>query len=90
MLVSFRFKFKTKGILKNARDAVRRKRLDAGELEWKQQIAACTIQLAWRKYARRQLLARVQHTGNMALRKYDPEMMQLKQRHTMQQIYSEF
>ena len=39
--------------MKNARDAIKLKRLDAGELEWRKQIAACTIQLAWRKYFRR-------------------------------------
>ncbi|XP_067936674.1 uncharacterized protein [Watersipora subatra] len=84
------FKFKTKGILKNARDAVRRKRLDAGELEWKQQIAACTIQLAWRKYARRQLLARIKRTGSLAVHVWDPSMLSMKQKQLMQQIYGEY
>ena len=83
------FKFKTKGLLKNARDAVRRKRLDAGELEWKQQIAACTIQLAWRKYARRRLLEKLQKNGSLAIHMWDPEMLALRQRRMLELIYGE-
>jgi len=36
-----------------ARDAVKLKRLDAGELEWKKQIAACTIQVRRNVYEQR-------------------------------------
>lgn len=84
---SARFKFKTKGILKNARDAVRKKRLDAGELEWKMQIAACTIQLAWRKYARRQLMKRINNTTNITLHMWDAEMLAMKQKYNLHRIY---
>lgn len=66
---------------------MKRKRLDAGELEWKQQIAACTIQLAWRKYARRRLLARLQRGGSLAIHMWDPDMLALKQRRMLELIY---
>lgn len=84
-----RYKFKTKGILKNARDAVRLKRLDAGELEWKRQIAACTIQLAWRKFARRKLLDKLKRTGSRVIHSWDNDMLSLKQNYVLQNIYCE-
>lgn len=84
-----RFKFKTKGILKNARDAVRLKRLDAGEQEWKRQIAACTIQLAWRKYARRKLLDKLYKASSRVINEWDSDMLSLKQDYLLKHIYCE-
>lgn len=93
------YKFRAKGLMKNARESVRQKRLDAGELEWRRQIAACTIQLAWRKYYRRRLLdslnvssAGVAGSGGArkrAMRMWDPAAMATKQRTVMDQIYGE-
>ena len=83
-----RFKFKTQGLMKNARDAIKLKRLDAGELEWKKQIAACTIQLAWRKYFRRKLLRALNKTNNAVMHMWDPEMLAFRQRSLVEQIYS--
>ena len=83
-----RFKFKTQGLMKNARDAIKLKRLDAGELEWRKQIAACTIQLAWRKYFRRKLLRALNKTNNAVMHMWDPEMLAFRQRSLVEQIYS--
>lgn len=47
-----RFCERKRGLYKKAKDAIREKRLQAGEEEWTKQIAALTIQLAWRKYYR--------------------------------------
>jgi len=83
------FKFRTQGLMKNARDAIKLKRLDAGELEWKKQIAACTIQLAWRKYFRRKLLRALNKTNNAVMHMWDPEMLAFRQRSLVEHIYSE-
>nr|XP_054749543.1 inversin-like [Lytechinus pictus] len=53
---------------------------------WERQIAACTIQLAWRRYYRRKLLKAL--GGNKALvHTYDPEIMALRQYLTLQKVY---
>ncbi|KAF6041042.1 INVS [Bugula neritina] len=83
------FKFRTQGLMKNARDAIKLKRLDAGELEWKKQIAACTIQLAWRKYFRRKLLKALNKTNNAVMHMWDPEMLAFRQRSLVEQVYNE-
>ena len=74
--------------MKNARDAIKLKRLDAGEMEWKKQIAACTIQLAWRKYYRRKLLSSLSNTNNHVMHMWDSEMLAARQRTLVEQIYS--
>lgn len=74
-------------MLKNARDAIKLKRLDAGELEWKKQIAACTIQLAWRKYYRKKLLSSLNDSNNMVMHMWDPEVLAARQRTLVEQIY---
>ena len=53
---------------------------------WERQIAACTIQLAWRRYYRRKLLKAL--GGNKRLiHTYDPEIMALRQHLTLHKIY---
>ena len=84
----FGFKFRTQGLMKNARDAIKLKRLDAGELEWKKQIAACTIQLAWRKFFRRKLLSELNRNSNAVMHMWDPEMLASRQISLVVQIYS--
>ena len=75
-------------MMKNAKDAIRLKRLDAGELEWKKQIAACTIQLAWRKFYRRKLLRSLIGRHN-TLHMWDPPLLSARQRSLVEEIYSE-
>jgi len=75
--------------MKNAKDAIKLKRLDAGELEWKKQIAACTIQLAWRKFFRKKLLASLNKSNNAVLHMWDPDVLATRQRSLVEQIYSE-
>lgn len=64
------------------------KRLDAGELEWKKQIAACTIQLAWRKFYRKKLLSNLNDTNNTVMHMWDADMLASRQRTLVEQIYS--
>ena len=51
--IAFRWKKRGKGVLNAVvTDSIHERRLDLGEEEWTRQIAALTIQLAWRKYYR--------------------------------------
>lgn len=67
---------------------VRWLRLQASQAEWERQIAALTIQLAWRKYFRRKLL-RSFHPNRRQLQMWDPEIIALKQQALIIHIYSE-
>ncbi|XP_030847433.1 inversin-like isoform X1 [Strongylocentrotus purpuratus] len=63
-----------------------RRLLRKDEDVWERQIAACTIQLAWRRFYRRKLLKAL--GGNKALvHTYDPEIMALRQQLTLQKVY---
>ncbi len=57
----YRYIFKHRGIWKSAKEAIREKRLQAGEEEWQKQIAALTIQLCWRKFYRWERLDNIYH-----------------------------
>ncbi|XP_074644688.1 uncharacterized protein LOC141901380 [Tubulanus polymorphus] len=78
-----------KGVLKTAQDAIRNKRLEAGEEEWIRQIAALTIQLAWRKYCRKRLLKTITPNRKHVVHTWDPESVSLKQKTIVKEIYSE-
>ncbi|XP_023931035.1 inversin-like isoform X1 [Lingula anatina] len=81
--------FRFKGVMKSAADAIKSKRLKAGEEEWKRQIAALTIQLAWRKFYRKKLLTSLTGKSKRVLHMWDPEVVAAKQRMLMEQIYTE-
>lgn len=67
---------------------IRRKRLRATQEEWETQIAALTIQLAWRKYYRKKLLSTL-HPNRRQLLMWDPEVVALKQQALVNYIYNE-
>ncbi|XP_046555449.1 LOW QUALITY PROTEIN: inversin-like [Haliotis rubra] len=71
-----------------ARGAVRRRRLRTTEEEWERQIAALTIQLAWRKFFRKKLLRQI-HPNKRQLQMWDPDVIAAKQRALVNQIYTE-
>ncbi|KAK3756742.1 hypothetical protein RRG08_018466 [Elysia crispata] len=68
--------------------SVHKKRLRATQEEWERQIAALTIQLAWRKFFRRKLL-RALHPNRRQLLMWDPEIVALKQQALVHYIYNE-
>ncbi|GFO32396.1 inversin-like [Plakobranchus ocellatus] len=68
--------------------SVHKKRLRATQEEWEKQIAALTIQLAWRKFFRRKLL-RALHPNRRQLLMWDPEIVALKQQALVHYIYNE-
>ncbi|XP_071941669.1 inversin-like isoform X2 [Antedon mediterranea] len=69
-------------------EAVERRKLGREEDTWERQVAACTIQLAWRSYFRKKILKelggqrRVIHT-------WDPEVLAMRQAIAMQKIYTQ-
>ncbi|XP_064646687.1 inversin-like [Lineus longissimus] len=78
-----------KGLMKKAADNIRTKRLAAGEEEWYRQIAALTIQLAWRKYYRRKLMRSLTPRSRHIMHMWDPEVIATKQRAMLRDIYCE-
>ena len=87
---SYSYVFKTRGLLKTAKEAIHEKRLQAGEDEWHKQIAALTIQLAWRKYYRKKLLKTLPPNKRKLVQKWDPAVVESKQRALVTQIYNEY
>lgn len=81
-------KMRSFAILLTAKQAVHKMRLRQGAEEFHKQIAALTIQLAWRKYIRRKLLQSL-HPNKRQLRMWDPELIAMKQRALVSQIYGE-
>ncbi|KAL4217520.1 hypothetical protein ACF0H5_023969 [Mactra antiquata] len=81
-------KMRSFAILLTAKQAVHKMRLRQGAEEFHKQIAALTIQLAWRKYIRKKLLQSL-HPNKRQLRMWDPELIALKQRALVSQIYGE-
>lgn len=82
-------KMRSFAILLTAKQAVHKMRLRQGAEEFHKQIAALTIQLAWRKYIRRKLLQSL-HPNKRQLRMWDPELIAMKQRALVSQIYGEY
>lgn len=76
--------------MKKAADNIRTKRLAAGEEEWYRQIAALTIQLAWRKYYRRKLMRSLTPRSRHIMHMWDPEVIATKQRAMLRDIYCEW
>ncbi|XP_052812830.1 inversin-like isoform X2 [Mya arenaria] len=81
-------KMRSFAILLTAKQAVKKMRLKQGAEEFHKQIAAVTIQLAWRKYIRRKLLQSLS-PNKRQLRMWDPELVAMKQRALVSQIYGE-
>lgn len=75
-------------LLDHTKQSVHKKRLRATQEEWERQIAALTIQLAWRKFFRRKLL-RALHPNRRQLLMWDPEIIALKQQALVHYIYNE-
>lgn len=71
-----------------AKQAVHKMRLREGTEAFNKQIAALTIQLAWRKYIRRKLLQSL-NPNKRQLRMWDPELIAMKQRALVSQVYGE-
>ncbi|XP_052235059.1 inversin-like isoform X4 [Dreissena polymorpha] len=81
-------KMRSFAILLTAKQAVHKMRMRQGADEFHKQIAALTIQLAWRKYIRRKLLQSLA-PNKRQLRMWDPELIAMKQRALVSQIYGE-
>lgn len=75
-------------IIMTAKQAVHKMRLREGTEAFNKQIAALTIQLAWRKYIRRKLLQSL-NPNKRQLRMWDPELIAMKQRALVSQVYGE-
>ncbi|XP_033107869.1 inversin-like isoform X2 [Anneissia japonica] len=65
-----------------------RRRLGHGEDAWERQVAACTIQLAWRRYFRKKLLKELGGQRRM-MHTWDPEVLAVRQTIALQKIYTQ-
>lgn len=83
-----KYKMRQFGILTVAKQSIHQLQTQAGAEEFQKQIAALTIQLAWRKYYRRKLL-RSLTPNRRQLHLWDPEVIAMKQKALVKQIYGE-
>ena len=58
-----------------------------GSREWRRELAALVIQLAWRQYQRRQVLARALRRQRI-LHDWTPSVMAARQKALVQKVYS--
>ncbi|CAH1249146.1 INVS [Branchiostoma lanceolatum] len=84
-----RYRAKRPDLFKYTLKAVGERRKEAAEDEWKMEVAALTIQLAWRKYFRRKLLRSLSPRQRRILHPWSPEVLAAKQRTLVEQVYGE-
>ncbi|XP_070570393.1 inversin-like [Ptychodera flava] len=80
--------YRRQGMSKTADEVARNYRRLKGEEEYRRQVAACVIQLAWRKYYHKKLLKSLGRNKKI-LHTWSPSVLAAKQRSLVEQIYSE-